>query len=61
MPLGRLLRVFLEPAPDPRRTERAAGNLHPQVLAGVQDALATIAESRDQLAARIIKIGRAHV
>jgi phage shock protein A len=56
MSFMRLLRAFLEPAPDPRRMERAAGSIQPQLLGGVRAALEEIAESRDQLAARIVQL-----
>ena len=52
MPLGRLLRAFLEPAPDPRGTASTAGSPRPELLGGVRDALETVAAARDQLAAR---------
>ena len=57
MPLGRLLRTFLAPAPDPRGMERTAGSLQPELLGGVRDALERIAESRNQLAVRITQLG----
>jgi phage shock protein A len=52
MPLGRLLRAFLEPAPDPRGTASAAGSPQPDLLGGVRDALETVTAARDQLTAR---------
>jgi phage shock protein A len=52
MPLGRLLRAFLESAPDPRGTVSEARSLQPELLGGVRDALETVAAARDQLAAR---------
>jgi phage shock protein A len=56
MPLGRLLHAFLAPAPDPRDMERAAGSLQPQLLGGVREALGRIAESRDDLALRVVQL-----
>jgi phage shock protein A len=58
MAFRRLLQAFLAPAPDPRRLDRTAGSLQPQLLGGVRDALERIAESRDQLVARISQLRR---
>jgi phage shock protein A len=50
------MQAFLAPAPDPRRMERTAASLQPQLLGGVREALERIAESRDQLASRILQL-----
>jgi phage shock protein A len=56
MQLGRLVQAILAPAPDPRPMERTGGNLRPQLLGGVRDALERLEESRDQLGTRIIEL-----
>jgi phage shock protein A len=56
MALGRLLREFMAPAPDPRRTYRHVESLEPELLGNVRAALSTIAASRDQLDARTTQI-----
>jgi phage shock protein A len=52
MPLRRLVREFMEPAPDPRRTYRDVESLDRELLVDVRAAVATIAASRFALAAR---------
>jgi phage shock protein A len=56
MELGRFLREFMAPAPDPRRTSRSGQSVGPSALDGVRAALEAIAEARSQLAARTVQI-----
>jgi phage shock protein A len=56
MKLERLLREFMAPAPDPRRSNRHTDRLEREVLREVRTALDTITESRSQLAARTAQL-----
>jgi len=56
MQLGRFIRGFMAPAPDPRREYRSLDRLAPELLADVRAALEAIAASRNHLVMRVALI-----
>ena len=58
MTLRRALRDLLAPAPDPRRAFPEAGELGPEVLARVREALETVVTFRSATEVRVVELRR---